>query len=284
MISVIIPAFNRPKMLDLCLESAIKGQVNKNQIIVVIDGTYDLLKDVLEKYKDDIKTVILESTQGAARATNLGVYEAINKLILITHDDMVFPKNWDERLEPQHQYGFCFSPNQIIPYREIEKQFIVENLARAPHEFDFDDFYKFEETQQTKLFSNDGSSFPIFISKIDFLKMGGFDETYPGNHMFDWEFFMKCRMVGLQMIRLNNICFYHFGLISMTWTKDELQLKLDIERKCRDYFKHKWGGNAYSDPDTNDRNFYIIPFDEDELEQNKQDGFRGNPIDEQLDI
>jgi GT2 family glycosyltransferase len=278
MISVIIPAFNRPQLLDLCLKSVTEGQVNKNQIIVVVDGNYDLLKDVLDKYESDIETLILETNQGAARATNLGVYKSVNKLILIAHDDMVFPKNWDERLEPQHQYGFVFSPNQIIPYQEMEKQFIIQNLGRAPHEFDLEEFYEFEEKQKTKLFSNDGSSFPIFISRIDYLKIGGLDENYPGNSMFDWEFFMKCRMVGLQMIRLNNTCFYHFGVVGTTWSKDELQEKLNIERKCRDYFKYKWKGNAYSDPDNNDKNFYTTPFDEDELKEKTEDGFRGSPI------
>ena len=38
MISVIIPTYKAPEALDLCLESAINGQQNKNQLIVVVDG------------------------------------------------------------------------------------------------------------------------------------------------------------------------------------------------------------------------------------------------------
>jgi glycosyltransferase involved in cell wall biosynthesis len=37
MISVIIPTYKSPDALDLCLESAIKGQNKENQIIVVVD-------------------------------------------------------------------------------------------------------------------------------------------------------------------------------------------------------------------------------------------------------
>ena len=48
-ISVIIPTYKSPKLLDLCLQSAIEGQILNNQIIVVVDGFYDLNKDVLEK-------------------------------------------------------------------------------------------------------------------------------------------------------------------------------------------------------------------------------------------
>ena len=50
MISVIIPTYKSPEMLDLCLESAIKGQKNFNQIIVVVDGHYEINKEVLYKY------------------------------------------------------------------------------------------------------------------------------------------------------------------------------------------------------------------------------------------
>jgi len=32
MISVIIPTYKNPEMLDLCLTSAVKGQVEKNQM------------------------------------------------------------------------------------------------------------------------------------------------------------------------------------------------------------------------------------------------------------
>ena len=42
MISVIIPTYKSPEYLDLCLESALKGQTNQNEIIVVVDGYYEL--------------------------------------------------------------------------------------------------------------------------------------------------------------------------------------------------------------------------------------------------
>ena len=70
MISVIIPTYKSPEYLDLCLESAIKGQENENQIIVVVDGHYDLNKEVLEKYKDSINILNLEVNVGLCKATS----------------------------------------------------------------------------------------------------------------------------------------------------------------------------------------------------------------------
>ena len=87
MISVIIPTYKSPDMLDLCLRSAIKGQQHKNQIIVVVDGFYELNKEVLDRWKDSIDILPLETNQGLCRGTNLGVYNAKHDRILIVNDD-----------------------------------------------------------------------------------------------------------------------------------------------------------------------------------------------------
>lgn len=60
-ISVVIPTFRSPDALDLCLKSAIEGQQGrKNQIIVVVDGFYDINKEVLEKYAQSIDILDLK--------------------------------------------------------------------------------------------------------------------------------------------------------------------------------------------------------------------------------
>jgi glycosyltransferase involved in cell wall biosynthesis len=98
MISVIIPTYKEPEVLDLCLKSAIEGQKYNNQIIVVVDGFYDLNKDVLEKYNYYIQILNLEENVGLNRATNLGVYNASYDKILIVNDDNLFPQEWDVKL------------------------------------------------------------------------------------------------------------------------------------------------------------------------------------------
>ena len=88
MISVIIPTYKNPEFLDLCLESAISGQIgeNNNQIIVVVDGYYNLNKEVLEKWNEHIEILNLEENVGLCRGTNLGVMNAQHDKILIVND------------------------------------------------------------------------------------------------------------------------------------------------------------------------------------------------------
>ena len=119
MISVIIPTYKSPELLDLCLKSAILGQENKNQIIVVVDGFYDLNKEVLDRWKDSIDILNLSTNQGLCRGTNLGVYNARFDKILIVNDDNVFPKDWDVILELNWSNGTLISPNQIEPFPTI---------------------------------------------------------------------------------------------------------------------------------------------------------------------
>ena len=63
-LSIIIPTYKSTEALELCLQSCIGGQSSQNEIIVVVDGTMDLNRSVLDKYKDDIEVLDLGENQG----------------------------------------------------------------------------------------------------------------------------------------------------------------------------------------------------------------------------
>ena len=181
MISVIIPTYKAPETLDLCLESAIKGQTQKNQIIVIVDGFYDLNKDVLEKYQDHIDILNLETNQGFCRANNLGVYNALFSNILLAQDDNVFPKNWDKTLLNNYSPGSVLTPNQIEPFPSMFEQFHIKDLGRDPKNWNLDNFWEYESNiKETGKIKENGNIFPVFMNKWDYLSVGGLDESYPG--------------------------------------------------------------------------------------------------------
>ena len=90
MISVIIPTYKEPEALELCLRSIINGQKHKNQILVIVDGYYDINKEVLQQYKSNIDVVNLPENVGICRAINCGVLHSKFDKILIVNDDNVF--------------------------------------------------------------------------------------------------------------------------------------------------------------------------------------------------
>ena len=200
MISVVIPTYKEPEALDLCLKSAIEGQKNKNQIIVVVDGFYDLNKEVLEKWNQHIDILNLEENVGMIRAMNLGHYNASNQLVFHVQDDNVFPKNWDIILEENYKEGYVLTPNQIEPTPSMFKQFKINDLGRDPKTFDLEAFWEYVNTISNVSIEESGSTFPFLISKYDYLRIGGLDETYPGPWTVDWEFFFKCKLSGMEKI------------------------------------------------------------------------------------
>jgi glycosyltransferase involved in cell wall biosynthesis len=253
MISVIIPTYKSPDALDLCLKSAIEGQQNKNQIIVVVDGFYDLNKEVLEKWSEYIDILNMEQNVGLCRGTNLGVYNAQYDKVLIVNDDNVFPRFWDTTLEDDWEDGAVISPNQIEPYPSIFKQFHIEDLGRDPKTFDLEKFwlYDYHYASGDKKEEN-GSTLPIFMNKYDYLRVGGWDENYELGMVADWDFFLKCSISGLKMIRTWNCHFYHFVSLT-TMTPEKEQQRKQSEREGHEYAKYKWGSHIYSHPDTNQK-------------------------------
>jgi glycosyltransferase involved in cell wall biosynthesis len=253
MISVIIPTYKEPEVLDICLKSAIEGQNHHNQIIVVVDGFYDLNKEVLKKYASHLNILNLEENVGLNRATNLGVYNAEFDKILIVNDDNVFPKNWDIRLLETYQENSVIAPNQIEPIPSMFRQFHIKDLGRDPNTFDLQGFWDYANSLSVLPNEKTGSTLPIFMSKKDYLRVGGWDETYPGAWVVDWDFFLKCELSGLEMIRSYNCHFYHFVSVGTESTPEEKVNKQAKEQACHEYFKYKWGTYAQHNPETNSK-------------------------------
>lgn len=251
-ISVIIPTYKEPQALELCIRSAVEGQASKNQIIIVVDGYYDINKEVLQKYKEHIEVLNLQENVGLARATNLGVYNANNDLILIVNDDNVFPYNWDIELKKDYTPNSVISPNQIEPIPSMFKQFHIRDCGRDPKTFSLENYWRYEEPLRGMFSDNTGSTLPIFMLKKDYLRVGGWDESYPGAWVVDWEFFMKCEMNGMKMLRTYNCHFYHFVSIGTKYPEiiEEARIK---ENACHEYFKYKWGQYAKHNPINNSK-------------------------------
>ncbi|MEK6881849.1 MAG: glycosyltransferase, partial [Nanoarchaeota archaeon] len=238
--------------LDLCIDSLIRGQNNQNEIIVVVDGTYELNKDILKKYENQIKILNLEENMGTARATNLGVFNATNEAILIINDDNVAPEAWDYSLLKNYKKNRVIAPNQIEPFPSMFKQFLIKYLGRDPKTFSLEGFYLKSVNINEDKIDNTGSTFPIFMNKFDYLKVGGLDESYPSPSGFvaDWEFFMKCQMCGMEMVRDYNSHFYHFVSLSAK-SEEQKQQSAIYEQNCHGYAKYKWGNYIQHNPDTN---------------------------------
>jgi glycosyltransferase involved in cell wall biosynthesis len=225
---------------------AINGQRRNNQIIVVVDGFYEVNKEVLDKYRDSIEILVLEENVGLCRATNLGVYNAKFDKILIVNDDNVFSDVWDQVLLEEYKPGYVLAPNQIEPTPSIFRQFHIKDLGRDPKTFDLQAYWDYEDSIRESKTEESGSTLPIFMNKYDYIRLGGWDENYEAGMVADWDFFLKCAISDLKMIRTYNCHFYHFASISTNGEKRQ-----QAEQKGHEYAKYKWNSYIYSHPETN---------------------------------
>lgn len=241
MISVIIPTYKEPEYLDLCLRSAFEGQSNPNEVIVVVDGFMELNKPILDKYPD-VVVLDLGTNQGLSVATNWGVYNATHEYILVVNDDNVFPKDWDTKLLPHLQRGRVVSPNQIEPSPSMFKQFDIKDLGKSPEEFDLEAYWKYEDGLE-KDSDQTGSTLPFAMYKYDYLAVGGWDIMYPSPHVVDWDFFLKCEYLGMEMLRVYTH-FYHFAGAATRKTPEQDAESNRKEQLAHHFFANKWDGYA----------------------------------------
>lgn len=245
MFSVIIPTYKEPEYLDLCLRSCFEGQDNNNEIIVVVDGFYELNKPILDKYPK-VNVLDLGENQGLSVATNWGVYNATKEWIIVVNDDNVFPKGWDSRLEIFCQKGIVVSLNQIEPNPSIFPQFHIKDLGKSPEEFDLEAFWEYEIPLYKQAELN-GSTLPFMMNKYDYLAVGGWDVMYPSPHVVDWDFFLKCEYVGYTMKRAY-INFYHFAGAATRKTPEQSAESTLKEVAAHGFFATKWDSPAEHNP------------------------------------
>lgn len=98
MISIIIPAYNRSRLLPETLDSILNQSDPRWECLIIDDGSEDDTWSVLEDYaqKDNririFKRVDLKKTKGANACRNIGIeYSKGDYLIFFDSDDLMFP-------------------------------------------------------------------------------------------------------------------------------------------------------------------------------------------------
>jgi len=246
--TVLIPTYNSQDSLNLCIKSCILGCSNPDNIKIIVgdDNISEVNKTTLDLWKNKIEVISFNQNIGLPYMTNMLVSQVENDddWFLLVNDDNVFDIGWDIKLskyleKSKKNKDLVISPNQIEPFSSIFKQFIIKDLGRDPKIFDLDKFWNYTKyiNKENNLFEFTGGTLPIFMKKIDFMKVGGWDPIYPTNGIVaDVDFFHKCKLSGLELIRDYSLHFYHF--VSLSQGNDIH--KREIENSAWQYANLKW--------------------------------------------
>lgn len=247
MLSVIIPSYRNPKYLDLCLHSLVTHQVNKNEIIVVLDGYADESKEVMKKYPQ-VSWLPFEENMGMQTAINCGVWNSLSEKIFIINDDNVLAPEWDVKIEGQYHPNTTITVNQIEPTGPGMFNFPVVDCGQTVDTFDMLKFIEANKQLSHNKLTPDGNIFPFLINKRWFMAVGGFDTYYNSPNIVDWDFFAKLELiptVGYARTHVTHV--YHFGSVS-TKKNAESQSFREREAFAMQQYQYKWKQAPYNGP------------------------------------
>ena len=119
LVSIIIPYFNDPNNIELCIRSALAQSYSKLEILIIDDENSKNSKKILEKiskFNKKIKIFSTKKNRGVSFARNLGIKKSKGKFIAFLDSDDLWKKNKIE--------------NQIIEIKKRKLDVCYSNLKQ----------------------------------------------------------------------------------------------------------------------------------------------------------
>lgn len=186
-ISIIIPTYNRPRLLAECLRAIASDPYQNKEVIVVNDAGSDVSAVIRQAAKQmPVQLVNLGSNRGHVRARNEGLSLAQGDLVMLCDDDdLLLPGHiqrmaqmWRERTSQ-----LLYSDAEIVNYNHANGKRVP--VARTAFAFDFDPAL----LRQWNTVISSG----ILYDRTLHDDIGFFDENM--RDYWDWDFFLRASAV-----------------------------------------------------------------------------------------
>lgn len=189
MVSVIVPAYNSAKTLDVCLKS-VKEQTYPNiEIIVVDNSSIDNTRKIAEKYG---KVFIKGPERSAQR--NFGARQSNGEyLVFLDSDIELTPKVIEECMKKVDE------GSDAVIFREIA---VGEGF-----------WAKCRELESRCVIGDDLIEAPRFYKARVFNEVEGYDESLVGWE--DWDLSQRIRQRGFKVTRVDPLTIHHEGKVSL---------------------------------------------------------------------
>lgn len=170
-ISIVIPSYNRPRLAERAVKSAIAACPADGEIILVDNGSIIPLSQHFESWQcDKLRIIEAKETNGAAYARNIGVLHARNDIIFFLDDDDELLKDYcisvSEKVIEKNIADFGFSNIEVIDSESGKKASQIRNQKSG-------------EIQIGSKIRNSIAGFGMgfWIKKNLFLELGGIDQS-----------------------------------------------------------------------------------------------------------
>lgn len=179
-ISIIIPTYNRPEMVEKAVKSVLNQTYNDFQIIVINDGSEKSPDSIIERLNDE-RIIYLKhnKNKGGGAARNTGIKNSNSEYItFLDDDDEYLPDKLEcqimimEKYKNDIDYMFCAVTNYYEKTGRIETQ-RFQNKG-------INDYHNDVLAHNIRMLT------PALFVKSNVIKsLNGFDERFPSNQEWD---------------------------------------------------------------------------------------------------
>ena len=227
-VSVIIPSYNRAKLIGRAIESVLCQTYTDYEIIVVDDGSIDSTKEALRPYAGKIKYVY-QANQGISGARNRGIAEARGEyLAFLDSDDEWLPEKLAiqvDMLDKNKKLGLVCSRMLILDGDGKQRGYKPEERTGK----------NFKELIEV---GGDLPTSTVITRKECFDKVGVFDTGLP--LMEDFEMWVRiASKYDIYMLPEKVLAYYHYHDDQIT--KDTIfvyESTIKLDKKFISLFKH----------------------------------------------
>jgi glycosyltransferase involved in cell wall biosynthesis len=230
-ITVIIPTFNREKILNNTLKHLVKAIADTDTEIIIVNDSKTPLTIITPLDKEVL--ILNNSGKGVASARNQGARHAKGKHLFFLDDDIVLLRGSINQLVrfSQEKYSFsCLNLNWILIPELMEKishtyfgRFLIDNNFTSLQGW-CNDNSKWEDDMFKKM---DGiTSQCLFIDKDIFWEVGAYIESFPFAGFEDYDLSQRLKKKYIEAYVYTTIMAYHNET-------DKMNLKSWLERKFR---------------------------------------------------
>ena len=202
--SVIVPTYNRPLQLAICLEALARLEYPRDrfEVLVVDDGSTTPLDTVVASFRDKIDvTLFTQLHAGPAAARNTGALRAKGQFLAFTDDDCMPASDWLQKLAER----FVQAPESAIGGRTLNA--LPENACATASQILIDylyTYYNADPNQARLLISNN-----LALPAERFYAVGGFDAVWLRAAAEDRELCDRWRRGGGRMRYAPEAVTYH---------------------------------------------------------------------------
>ena len=196
LLSIIIPTYNRPKLLRRAVNSALAQTIEDCEVIVVDDCSSEPF-DLPEHPR--LRIIRLPENKGGSAARNIGIKAAKGRWInFLDDDDELLPHMAEVSLKALQQ-GFLLKPVGAISGIEVVNREGKVIQTRIPPTLPLGSHYGLEDIDPSRSFLCKQT---LIVEKKVLLSIGGFDESLPSRIHTDLflRLNLACSLLGIEKV------------------------------------------------------------------------------------